>query len=92
MKITWYISVVTGRRRLSNNAIILAIRAWTLGNPEALLDPFVYFLWLVTGMGGFAVSEFSHHDIISPPRRSFYTITAQKRTLRRKRSAHVSYP
>lgn len=64
MEITCVSQALTGRRCLSNNAIIIAIRAQTLGNPEAPLDPLVYFLWLVTGMGGVAISEFSQHDII----------------------------
>lgn len=40
------------------------------GNPEALWDPLVYFLWLVTGTGGWrkrsgeSVSEFFNRDII----------------------------
>lgn len=68
--LTWKLpgvsQVVTGKRCLCNNAIIIAIRAQTLGNPEALLDPLVYFFRLVTGMGegGVALSEFSQHDII----------------------------
>lgn len=36
----------TGRRCLSNNAIIIAIRAQTLGNREALLDPLAYFFFV----------------------------------------------
>lgn len=75
---------------MSNNAIIIAIRTWTLGNPEALLDPLVYFLCLVTDMCGGGLLYLNSRTMTSfDPLADHFTPSMHKSALGDERGVHM---